>query len=82
MALSREDWGSVSVNPVDYVREQVEGTYGLCDIVDDDGAVGIPVIHGSEGFVAFLSGGIPYLEFDCGSIVEGDGLREEGSADG
>lgn len=57
-------------------------TYGLRYVIDDDGAVGVAVIHGCKGFVAFLAGRVPYLEFDGGGVVEGDGLREEGGADG
>lgn len=57
-------------------------THGLRDIVDDDGAVGITVVHGGEGLVSLLSGGIPDLELDGGVLIEGDGLGEEGGADG
>ena len=57
-------------------------TYGLCDVVYDDGAVGVSVIHGCKGLVALLAGGVPDLELDCGGFIEGDGLGEEGSADG
>ena len=57
-------------------------SYGLCDVVDDDGAVGVSVVHGSEGFVAFLAGCIPYFKLDGGGVVEGDGLGEESGADG
>ena len=59
-----------------------QGTDGLCDVVDDDRTVGISIVHGCEGFIAFLAGGIPYFEFDCGGIVERDGLGEESGADG
>ena len=54
--------------------------YGLCNVVDDDSAVGVSVIHGCKGFVAFLAGSIPYFEFDGGSVVEGDGLRQKSGA--
>lgn len=57
-------------------------TYGLRYVIDDDGAVGVTVIHGCEGLVAFLAGRVPYLELDGGGVVEGDGLGEEGGADG
>ena len=59
-----------------------EETYGLCDVVDYYGAVCVTVVHGCEGFVAFLAGCVPYFEFDGCGVVEGDGLGEEGGADG
>lgn len=57
-------------------------TYGLCNIVDNDGAVCVAVIHGGQGFVTLLSGSIPNLELDCGVLIEGDGLCQECGADG
>jgi hypothetical protein len=54
----------------------------LCDVVDDDSAVCVPVVHGGQRLVALLAGGIPYLKLDCCVLVEGDGLGEEGGADG
>lgn len=56
--------------------------YGLRYIINDDSAVGVSVVHGCEGLVSFLTGGVPYLEFDGCGVVEGDGLGEEGGADG
>jgi hypothetical protein len=56
-------------------------THSLCDIVDDDCAVGIPIVHRRQGLVSLLTCGVPYLEFDGGLIIEGDGLCEEGGAD-
>ena len=56
--------------------------YGLCDVVDDDSAVCVPVVHGRQRLVALLACGIPYLELDCCVLVEGNSLCEEGSADG
>ena len=55
-------------------------TYGLCDVVDDDGAVGVAVVHGGERLVALLAGRVPDLELDGCGFVEGDGLGEEGGA--
>ena len=55
--------------------------YGLCYVIDDDGAVGVSVVHWCEGFVSFLACGIPYFEFDGCGVVEGDGLCEESGAD-
>lgn len=57
-------------------------TYSLCYVIDDDGAVGVTVVHGRERLVAFLAGGVPYFELDGCGVVEGDGLSEEGGADG
>ena len=54
----------------------------MCDVVDHDGAVCVPVVHWGEGFVAFLAGRVPDLELDCGVVVQGDGLCEEGCSDG
>jgi hypothetical protein len=58
------------------------GTYRLCDIVDDYSTVRIPVVHGRQGLVAFLSSSVPDLELDCCVLVERDCLCEEGGADG
>ena len=54
----------------------------MCDVIDDDGAVGVAVVHWGEGFVALLPCCVPYFEFDGCGVVEGDGLGEEGGADG
>lgn len=64
------------------IADVEKDTYRLRYIINDDGAVRIAVVHRCEGFVPLLSGGIPYFEFDGGGVVEGDGLGEEGSADG
>ena len=78
-ALSREAWG-VLVWWRCLVRDRE--TYGLCDVVYDYGAVCVSVVHGRERLVALLAGGIPDLELDRGVFIEGDGLGEEGGADG
>ena len=57
-------------------------TYGLCDVVDDDCAVGVSVVHRCEGLVSLLAGRVPYFELDGRRVVEGDGLCEEGGSDG
>jgi hypothetical protein len=56
------------------------GTYGLSDIVYDDGTVCIPIIHGCEGLVSLLARGIPYLKLDHRVVVESNGLCEEGGS--
>jgi hypothetical protein len=54
----------------------------LCDVVDHDGAVCVPVVHGREGLVPLLACRVPYLKLDGSGFVESDGLGEEGGADG
>ena len=54
----------------------------MCDIINDDSAVGVPVVHGRERLVALLACRVPYLELDGCGFVEGDGLGEEGGANG
>jgi hypothetical protein len=56
--------------------------YGLCDVIDDDGAVCVAVVHGSKRLVALLASRIPDLKLDRRVVVEGNGLGEEGGADG
>ena len=60
----------------------MECTYSLCDVVDYYCAVGIPVVHGRKRLVPLLAGRVPELELDGCVLVEGDGLGEEGGADG
>lgn len=55
-------------------------TYSLCDIVDDHGAVRIPVVHRRQRLVPLLPSRVPDFKFDCCVLVEGDGLCEEGGA--
>jgi hypothetical protein len=54
--------------------------YRLCDVVDDDCAICVAIVHWCKGFISFLSCCIPYLEFDCCGVVESDCLSEECSA--
>ncbi len=56
--------------------------YRLGDVIYDHGAVCVSVVHGCQGFVSLLAGGIPDLELDCRVFIEGDGLCQEGGADG
>jgi hypothetical protein len=37
---------------------------GLCDVVDDEGGLGVAVVHGRERGEAFLACGIPDLKLD------------------
>jgi hypothetical protein len=57
-------------------------TYRLRDIVDNNRAVRIAVVHGREGLVSFLAGGIPNLKFHSRSLIKGDRLGQESSTDG
>lgn len=77
-ALSRDDCDSVSMLPNLLVRCKA---YSLCDIVDNDGAVGVSVIHGCQRLVSLLTSGIPYLKFDCGVLVQRYSLSQESGAD-
>jgi hypothetical protein len=54
----------------------------LGDIIDDNGTVGITVVHGRKRLVTLLASGIPDLELDSSVFVEGDRLSEESGADG
>lgn len=56
--------------------------YCLCDVVNDDGAMGVSVVHGRQRLVPFLTSGVPYLKLDRGVFVQCDRLRQESSADG
>ena len=63
-------------------RQVPHATYSLCDVVDDDGAVCVAVVHGGQRLVALLAGRVPDFKLDGCVLVEGDGLGEEGGADG
>ena len=54
----------------------------MCDVVDDYGAVCVSVVHGGKGLVSLLASSIPDLKLDRCVFIEGDGLGEEGGADG
>lgn len=56
-------------------------TYSLSDIINDNGAVGIAIVHGGQRLVPLLAGRIPNLEFDGRVFIEGDGLCQESRAD-
>ena len=47
-----------------------ETSYRLSDIIDNDGAVCIPIVHRGKGLVPFLAGCIPYLKLDCRILVK------------
>lgn len=57
-------------------------THRLSDIVDNNGAVGVAVVHGRKGLVAFLAGGVPDFELDSGVFIERDSLSQKSGADG
>ena len=56
-------------------------TYSLCDIVNNNCTVCVPIVHRCKRLISFLACRIPYFKLDSGSIVQGDGLSEEGSPD-
>jgi hypothetical protein len=64
-----------------YLGRSWISTYSLCNIIDNDGAVRIPVVHRSKGLVPLLARRVPDLKLDCRVLVQGDGLCEESSAD-
>jgi len=76
--LCREMTGDVSET---CVSRGICATYGLCDIVDDDGAVCISVVHGRQTLISFLSCCVPDLELDCSRFIESNGLCEKCCAD-
>jgi hypothetical protein len=89
LALSRDVWelAGVSRGEIDGTSEAAKGgqrgrTHGLRNVVDDDGAVGVPVVHGRQRLVPLLARCVPDLKLDCRVLVERDGLCEEGGADG
>lgn len=51
-----------------------DSTYSLCDIIYDNGAVCVSIVHGGERLVALLAGGIPDLKLNRGGFIEGNGL--------
>jgi hypothetical protein len=70
------------MSPYLQLSRDVWATYSLGNVVYHDGAVGISVVHGSQGLVSLLAGSIPDLKLDRGGFVERDGLSQESGADG
>lgn len=54
----------------------------MSNIVYNDGAVCVSVVHGSKRLVAFLTSGIPDLKLDGGALIKRNSLCQEGSANG
>lgn len=65
-----------------YCRRSWKSAYSLCDIVDDNSAICISVVHRSKRLVSFLSCRIPYFKFDGSGVIERDCLSEERSSNG
>ena len=65
---------------LDPVLHVVEGL-SVGDVVGDDGAVCAVVVSRREGFISFLSRGVPDLYFDL-VLADLDGLGEEVHSDG
>jgi hypothetical protein len=53
----------------------------LGDVIDNDGTVGISIVHRSQRLIALLAGSIPDFKLDCGTLIEGDGLCQESGSD-
>lgn len=62
-------------------RSAKESPYRLGDVINHNSTVGVSIIHGSERLVPFLASSIPNFELDCGTLIEGDSLGQEGSTD-
>lgn len=67
LALSNDDLNRWSVGSASELKRRA---YGLSDIVDNDGAVGVAVIHGGQRLVSLLASGVPYFELDGRVFVE------------
>ena len=53
-------------------------TYCVGDIIDHDGGLGPPVVHGCQAVIPFLSCSVPDLKLDC-CVIQTYCLCEEGS---
>lgn len=53
-------------------------TYCVGDVVDHNGSLGPPVVHGCQAVIPFLSCSVPDLKLDC-CIIQTYRLCEEGS---
>jgi hypothetical protein len=59
---------------------RLDQTAGLCDVVDDERALRIAVVHGRQAGEALLARGVPDFEFD-GAVGQVAFLCQEGGAD-
>lgn len=57
-------------------------TYGLRNVVYDDGTVGVSVVHGRQRLVSLLASRVPNLKLDRRVLIERDGLGEESRSNG
>ena len=57
-------------------------TYGLGDVVYNNGAVCVAVVHWRKRFISLLASCIPYFELDGGVFVKRERLCEESGANG
>lgn len=53
----------------------------MSDVIDNHSAVGVAIVHRSQRLIALLASSIPDFELDCGGIIEGDSLCQEGGSD-
>jgi hypothetical protein len=75
LALSSELYTN-DVSPVARLAAY-PSSYGLCDVVYDDCAICVPVIHGSQRFVSFLPRCVPNLKLYGCLFVECNSLSQE-----
>lgn len=78
-ALSKDDYTQWLAERRYRYRES--STYGLCDIIDYHSAVSVPVVHGCQRLVSFLTSCVPYFELYGCVLIERDSLCQERSAD-
>lgn len=57
------------------------GTYRLGNIVDNNRAVCIPVVHRRQRLISFLACSIPDLKLHCCIFIQSNCLRKKGGAD-
>lgn len=58
-------------------REVRGNLYCVGDVIDHDGSLGPPIVHGGQAVIPLLSSCVPDLKFDC-CVVQTDRLCEEG----
>lgn len=58
-------------------QEERGNLYCVGDVIDHDGSLGPPIVHGGQAVIPLLSSCVPDLKFDC-CVVQTDRLCEEG----
>ena len=59
-------------------KDTLKTTYCVGDVVDHDGGLGSPVVHGRQAVISLLSGSVPDLKLHC-CVIQTYRLCEEGS---